>query len=89
VPGIARKGSDYAKGVIVGPSAKTVFANGKPVALIGDTVAPHGKAPHTKPALVSNGASKCLVEGQIPAKQGTSASCGHTVTPGSPNVKVP
>lgn len=89
MPGIARKGVDKAKGIILGPSAKTVFADGKPVALIGDNVAPHGKSPHKKSTLISNGAKKCLVEYKVPAKQGTVATCKHPVSPGSPTVKVP
>ena len=89
MPGIARKGQDKAKGAIVGPSASTVKADGKFVALIGDNVASHGKAPHAKPTLVSNGASKVLVDGKVPAKQGTVATCGHTVVPGSSSVIVP
>jgi uncharacterized Zn-binding protein involved in type VI secretion len=89
MPGIARKGSDNARGTITGPSSSTVYADGKPVALLGDIVAGHGKAPHSNPKLVSNGAQKVLVDGKIPAKKGTQASCGHSVTPGSSTVIVP
>lgn len=89
MPGIARVKTDAARGVIMGPGAPTVFADNKPVSLIGDMVAPHGKAPHTAPTLVSNGAKTVLADGRVPAKQGTAASCGHTVSSGSPTVKVP
>jgi uncharacterized Zn-binding protein involved in type VI secretion len=88
MPGIARKGTDNARGVIVGPSSSTVFADGKPVSLIGDQVAAHGKAPHSNPKIVGNGAKKVLVDGKIPAKQGSTASCGHSVVPGSSTVIV-
>jgi len=89
MPGIARVKRDAAKGVILGPGAPTVFADSKPVSLIGDMVAPHGDAPHTSPTLVSNGAQTVKADGGIPAKQGTTASCGHTVSSGSATVKVP
>jgi len=85
---IARVKTDKAKGVILGPGASTVFADNKKVSLLGDRVAPHGKAPHTAPTLVSNGASTVLADGGIPAKQGTTATCGHTVQGGSPTVEL-
>jgi len=84
----ARVKADAAKGIIIGPGAPTVFADGKNVSLIGDSVAPHGKAPHTSSVLVSNGSPTVKADGGIVAKQGTTASCGHSVTSGSPTVKV-
>lgn len=89
MPGIARKGKDKAQGSITGPSATTVYADGVPVALMGDTVAQHGKSPHTNPTLTSNPAQKVLADGKKPAKAGTMASCKHSVTPGSSTVIVP
>lgn len=88
MPNIARVQADKAMGVILGKGASTVFADGKKVSLIGDKVAPHGKAPHTSPTLVSGGASTVLADGGIPAMLGTGATCGHTVAPGSPTVMV-
>ena len=85
---IARVKTDSAKGVITGPGASTVFADGKNVSLIGDTVSQHGKAPHTAPTLISGGASTVRADGGIPSMQGTSASCGHTIQGGSPTVEV-
>jgi uncharacterized Zn-binding protein involved in type VI secretion len=67
----------------MGPGASTVFADNKKVSLIGDKVAPHGKAPHIAPTLVSAGAGTVLADGGIPAKEGTTATCGHTVKSGS------
>jgi uncharacterized Zn-binding protein involved in type VI secretion len=87
--GIGRRGTDAAGGVIIGPSSSTVKADGKFVSLLGDKVASHGKSPHSPPpTLVSNGAQKIKVDGKVPSKQGTLATCGHTVTPGSGTVKV-
>jgi uncharacterized Zn-binding protein involved in type VI secretion len=89
MPGIARVKTDAARGVILGPGAPTVFADGKTVSLIGDAVAPHGKAPHSGPVLTSNGAQTVFADGGVPSKQGTVASCGHSVSSGSPTVIVP
>lgn len=90
MPGIARVNSqDVAGAVIVGPGSRTVMADYKVVSLIGDKVAGHGPGPHAGPILVSNGAQKILIDGIVPAKQGTLASCGHPVTPGSSTVIVP
>jgi uncharacterized Zn-binding protein involved in type VI secretion len=88
MPGIARVKQDSAKGVILGPGAGTVFADGKHVALIGDKVAPHGKAPHTSSVLVSNGSPTVKADGGIPAKLNTVASCGHKVSKASSTVFV-
>jgi len=85
---IARVKTDTAKGIILGPGASTVFADGKKVSLIGDKVAAHGKSPHTAPTLVSAGASTVLADGGIPAMKGTVATCGHSVSSGSSTVKV-
>ena len=89
MPGIGRVRTDAAKGVILGPGAPTVFADSKTVSLIGDAVAPHGEAPHSSPILVSNGAQTVFADGGVPSKQGTVASCGHSVSSGSPTVIVP
>jgi uncharacterized Zn-binding protein involved in type VI secretion len=86
--GVARVKTDKAKGVILGPGASTVFADGKKVSLIGDKIASHGKSPHSAPALVSNGATTVMADGGIPSKKGSVATCGHAVTGGSGTVEV-
>lgn len=87
--GIGRRGKDAAGGLIQGPSSSTVKADGYYVSLIGDKVFSHGKAPHSPPpTLVSNGAQKLKVDGKVPSKKGTTATCGHSVTAGSDTVKV-
>jgi uncharacterized Zn-binding protein involved in type VI secretion len=87
--GIARRGKDAAGGIIMGPSSSTVKADGYFVSLIGDKVASHGDSPHTPPpTLISNGAQKLKIDNKIPSKQGTLATCGHPVKPGSSTVKV-
>jgi len=88
MPGIARIISDSAQGAISGPGSSTVKVDGMPVSLLQDEVFGHGKAPHSAPTLTSNGAQNILIDGQIPAKQGTVASCGDVVSPGSSTVKV-
>ena len=79
---------DYAGAAIVGPSSTTVVVDNKPVALLGDSVSGHGEAPHVGATLVGPGAQKLLVDSQVPAKAGTLATCGHSVTPGSSTVIV-
>jgi len=39
--GITRTGVDYAEGLILGPGAYSVFANGTPVSVPGDIILPH------------------------------------------------
>lgn len=87
--GIGRKNLDKAGGVIVEPCAKTVFANYQPVSLDGDLCAPHGIPPHTRPRVVSNLSPTVIAEGLNVVKEGSVATCGHTVIPGSPDVIVP
>jgi len=83
MPGIARVNTDIAGGLIVGPGSSTMVVDGKPVSFIGDVVSTHGNSPHTSPSLIAGGSTTMLVDGQIPAMQGSQAACGHTVSPGS------
>jgi len=88
MPGIGRVGTDKAKGVIKGPGASTVFADGKKVSLDGDEVTSHGKAPHAKATIISELASTVMADGKKPVMKGSIASCKHTVIPGSDTVFV-
>lgn len=85
----SRVGADLVSGgVITGPGAPTVRVNNLPASLVGDTVAPHGKPPHTNPVIVS-GAATVRMDNRPPTITGRSvASCGHPVSTGSPNVRV-
>jgi uncharacterized Zn-binding protein involved in type VI secretion len=69
---------DYAGGTIIG-SSTNVFAHGRRIALIGDTVTPHGIGPHNGAVMVSS-SSKVLVNGRGVVRSGDIASCGHTAS---------
>lgn len=88
MPKIARVKKDTAKGIIQGPGSSSLIVDNQLVSLLGDTVAAHGKAPHSKPVLASNGAEDILVDGKIPSKTGTIATCRHEVDTGSNSVIV-
>ena len=77
MPAITRVGSNQAGGVIVGPGASTVKAEGARVSLKGDNIAAHGKAPHNAPTMV--GASGTVfANGKPVVRAGDAASCQHT-----------
>jgi uncharacterized Zn-binding protein involved in type VI secretion len=77
MPAITRVGSNQAGGVIVGPGASTVKAEGARVCLKGDNIAAHGKPPHAAPTMV--GASGTVfAEGKPVVRAGDSATCGHS-----------
>lgn len=85
MPGIARVGLDNAGGgVIVGPGAPTVLADGSIVsccsaAIPGDTVFTHGEAPHVG-AIIVTGSTSVFADGRpVAMHQFSTVSCGHTV----------
>jgi len=69
---------DNAGGSIIA-SSSNVFAHGKKIALIGDSVTPHGKTPHNSAVMVG-GSSKVFVNGKGVVRSGDSASCGHSAS---------
>jgi len=69
---------DNAGGLIIASSIN-VFMHGKKVALIGDSVTPHGIGSHNG-AIMIGGSSKVFVNGKGVVRSGDSASCGHTAT---------
>jgi uncharacterized Zn-binding protein involved in type VI secretion len=69
---------DNAGGTIIG-SSTNVFAHGRRIALIGDTVTPHGIGPHNGAVMVA-ASSKVFVNGKGVVRSGDSASCGHVAT---------
>jgi uncharacterized Zn-binding protein involved in type VI secretion len=85
MPGIARVGLDNAGGgVIVGPGAPTVLADGSIVscasaAIPGDAVFTHGEAPHTIASIVT-GSTSVFAEGRpVAMHKFSTVTCGHTV----------
>jgi uncharacterized Zn-binding protein involved in type VI secretion len=90
MPGVARKGLDNAQGgVITGPSEVTVLVNGAPISVVGDTVTTHGKSPHVEgTAIIVTGSSTVKAGGKdVALAQSSQLTCGHTLAPGSSNVK--
>ena len=88
MPGVGKVGFSIAgKGIILGPGSFTVKAEGQPVSVVGDIVAPHGKPPHTAATIVT-GSPTVKAEGRPITVQGLSiASCAHPVIFGAPTVQ--
>lgn len=85
MPGISRTNNDVAGGTIVSGSP-TVFANGNPVARVGDAVAGHGRPPHSGPVMAS-GSGNVFTNNIQTCRAGDTATCGHPSS-GSGNVFV-
>jgi uncharacterized Zn-binding protein involved in type VI secretion len=86
MPAIAQVGiSTAGGGVITGPGAPTVKANGSIVAVLGDAVASHGSGVHANATIIT-ASSTVKAEGKFVARVGDLASCGHAIVGGSSNV---
>jgi uncharacterized Zn-binding protein involved in type VI secretion len=86
MPALARHG-DPCGGTIIASTTKT-FANGLPIARLGDSITTHGDGPHAGAVLIE-ASSTVFVEGKAVCRVGDAASCGHTIgiPPGwTPNV---
>ena len=79
MPGITRVGTDTAGGLENGGGQSTVFCDGSVIAVIGDLVQGHGRAPHSNPTMVE-GSSTVFAGGIGVCRAGDSASCGHKAT---------
>ena len=91
MPGAARQFFDKAGGgLILGPSAFTVFCEGSYLSLVGDIIMTHGDTPHTTAtSRIFSGSFTVLCEGLFPSVQGLSTvTCGHTVDTGSATVLI-
>ena len=91
MPGAARLFLDTAGGgLILGPSAFTVFCEGSFLSLLGDIILTHGEPPHTTAtARILSGSFTVLCEGNFPSIQAMSTvTCGHTVDTGSATVLI-
>lgn len=79
-----RLSSDIAGGMIIGQQITNVYINGLIPAALGDPVERHGSGRHKRAVMVSASgnviANNCMV-----ARQGDSASCGHSLVSGSPD----
>lgn len=87
MPGIALVGVDAAGGTQLGMQVPWFKVNGRPVVVLGDSVASHGLFPHIAPVMVEG--SSAFRAGGIPVcRAGHLASCGHS-TSGRPFFKIP
>jgi uncharacterized Zn-binding protein involved in type VI secretion len=84
--GAGRIGADSAGGQIL-TGAKSVIINGLPAARILSVVRSHGKKKH-KHAHMAAGDSSVIVEGLPICRTGHTATCGHRLNPGSPDVMI-
>lgn len=89
MPGACRVGLDiFGAGVITGTGSATTRIDGAPASLVGDSIAPHGDAPHSG-AVVVSGSGTVLIDGRPVTVQGIStATCGHSATSGSPTTQI-
>lgn len=86
--GIATVGVAMATGIILGPGAPNWLLEGNPISLVGDAVAPHGNGPHASATIVS-GSSWMTIGGVPVVIDGSSASCGCTVSGGVAHWSIP
>jgi uncharacterized Zn-binding protein involved in type VI secretion len=92
MPSIARDQDTNEEGGAIISSASTVLVNGKPVALIGDTITAH--APYGDPhpphaaATITDGSSSVRADGKFVAWVSSSNTCGHSIVVGSNDVTV-
>jgi len=84
MPGVSRN-NDTAGGDLI-PSQNTVFANGEAIIVDGNSVAPHGIAPHISATMIA-GSNRVFVHGIKVVNAGDNATCGHSSS-GSSDVNV-
>ena len=85
---LAKRFSMVGPGMVMGPCAATVFCEGMPVSLIGDSVSPHGEPPHSS-SMILSGSFSVFAEGKNVARVGSPTTCGHSVTFGAVSVFTP
>jgi len=79
---ICRANADKAGGLILGGSS-TVFVDGYPVALLGDSIERHERSPHDT-AKIINGSPKVFADNIPVCVEGYSrGTCGHIATSSS------
>ena len=75
---VGRVGLDYAgppTAILMDPRVPNVFVNGKPIAVVGTTVTPHGKPPHNA-AIMGTGSPNVFAGANFPVcGRGDMASC--------------
>ena len=79
---------DLAPAPIIGPVHPNILANGRPTAMPGSFVTPHGPPPHIVSALLPAMASRVLMNGMMARSMGDLVSCGHSIVSGQPNILI-
>jgi uncharacterized Zn-binding protein involved in type VI secretion len=67
-------------------TSRTVYANFRPVALMGDILTPHLTGPRHAVSKIVTGSPTVFVEGRPVARLGSIATCGHKMITGSFNI---
>ena len=81
MPGVSLVGTDAAGGTITGQLQSRVFDRGSALAVIGDSVAPHGPpTPPHQSAVMAEGSSRVYIDGIPVCRAGDAASCGHAAS---------
>ena len=75
---VGRVTVDVAGGVLSAPLAPNVFVNGKPIAVVGTPITPHGKFPHSG-AKMASGSPNVFAGGKPICGSTDLASCGHSL----------
>ena len=93
MPKLSRVGDQNNAGGKLKRGAKSVFANGVAVALHISELTPHrpygtSHPPHRN-ARTTEGSPTVFCEGEPVVREGSSNSCGHKISEGSPDVFVP
>jgi uncharacterized Zn-binding protein involved in type VI secretion len=73
---VGRVTVDVAGGVLSTPLVPNVFVNGKPIAVVGTLITPHGKNPHAA-AKMASGSPNVSAGGRPVCGNTDIASCGH------------
>lgn len=73
---VGRVGLDIAGGPLMTPLVPNVLVNGKPIAVVGTPITPHGKFPHSG-AVMAKGSPNVFAGGKPVCGTTDLASCGH------------
>lgn len=79
MPALALVGVDSAGGSILGGGQNWVRIDGAAVAVVGDSVAPHGRGRHGR-AVMAAGSPWVRIDGAAACRAGDAATCGHRAT---------
>ena len=79
---VGRVTVDIAGGVLSAPLVPNVFVNGKPIAVVGTPIAPHGRFPHTG-ATMASGSPNVSAGGKPVCGSTDLATCGHPLVSSS------